>query len=204
MTDDETFRLILIAGFVTVIPIAAYHRIKAATREKLDRLQEGLFILISLRLMGFVGMAGLLAFMIDPGSMAWSSFPLPTWLRWFGVALGVLAASLLTWTLHTLGKNLTDTVVTRKNATLVTGGPYRWVRHPFYVAVALALLANSLVTANWYIFAIGATAFTLLAIRSRTEERNLIARFGDDYRKYIQQTGKFWPRIGGANVAKAR
>ncbi len=44
-------------------------------------------------------------------------------------------------TLRSLGKNLTDTVVTRRAHTLVTSAPYRWVRHPFYDALALAVLA---------------------------------------------------------------
>ena len=36
--------------------------------------------------------------------------------------------------MHTLGKDLTDTGVTRKDHELVTGGPYPFVRHPFYCA----------------------------------------------------------------------
>ena len=74
--------------------MGVYHRLKAATSEKLDRRQEGLFLLISIRLLAAVGMLGLLAFVIDPTWMAWSSVPLPSWLRWAGVAVGVLAAML--------------------------------------------------------------------------------------------------------------
>jgi protein-S-isoprenylcysteine O-methyltransferase Ste14 len=195
MTNDEIFRLILIGGFLAVLPVGVYHRLKAATSEKLDRRQEGLFLLISIRLLAAVGMLGLLAFMIDPMWMAWSSVPLPVWLRWAGVAIGVLAALLLTWTFRSIGKNITDTVVTRKEHSLVMTGPYRWVRHPFYVAFALAMLANSLVTANWYVFAIGAVVFLLLVIRTSKEEEKLIERFGDDYRQYMVTTGRFWPRL---------
>ncbi len=99
-------------------------------------------------------------------------------------------------TFRSLGKNLTDTVVTRTHHTLVTTGPYAWVRHPFYAAFALATVANALVAANWFLFVTGALAFTLLVIRCRTEERNLIARFGDEYRAYAKRTGRFLPRIG--------
>src|SRR5437867_1328882 len=169
--------------------------IKSRTGEKLDRLQEGIFILISLRLLGLLGIIGLLAFIINPSWMAWSSVPLPQWLRWIGVALGVVAAVLLVWTLRTLGKNLTDTVVTRKEHTLVTTGPYRWVRHPFYVFFALAVLANSLVAANWFLFITGAAAFLLLVVRTRKEEAKLVERFGDAYHQYMSRTGRFFPRI---------
>jgi protein-S-isoprenylcysteine O-methyltransferase Ste14 len=99
------------------------------------------------------------------------------------------------WTFRTLGKNLTETVVTRKEHTLVTTGPYRWIRHPFCVAAALAFLGNSLAAANWFLFVTGGVAVLLLVIRSRKEEENLIARFGDDYRNYMQRTGRFVPHV---------
>jgi protein-S-isoprenylcysteine O-methyltransferase Ste14 len=123
MSDDQVFRLILLAGFVLFMPIGIYHRLKAHTGEKLDRRQEGLFILITLRLVGLTAMVGFVAYLIHPPSMAWASVPLPFWLRWTGVGLALLASGLLVWMFRTLGRNLTDTVVTRKQHALVTTGP---------------------------------------------------------------------------------
>jgi protein-S-isoprenylcysteine O-methyltransferase Ste14 len=202
MGEDGTFRMILLVGLVILVPIAAYHRVRSQlTGEKLDRSQEGLFILLTLRPLGFAMMAGLIAFIISPAAMAWSSVPLPTWMRWIGVALGVVAGVLLTWTLRTLGKNLTDTVVTKREHTLVTTGPYRWIRHPFYSSVALAVIANSLTAANWFIFISGGLVVMLLVIRSGREEENLIARFGDRYRNYMRRTGRFLPRMSSQGAA---
>jgi protein-S-isoprenylcysteine O-methyltransferase Ste14 len=196
MNYDQPFRIALIVGALIVFPIMAYHRLKSqATREKLDRWQEGPFILFTLRPLGVAAMVGLLAFMINPAWMAWSSVRLPEWLRWAGVGGGVLSGGLLIWTLRSLGANLTDTVVTRKEHTLVTSGPYRWVRHPFYDAVGLAILANSLTAANWFLFLTGGSAFVLMIVRSRTEEQHLLRHFGDSYRAYAEQTGRFLPRI---------
>lgn len=195
MNDDQLFRWVLVLEFVLLLPVGFYHRLRAATSERLDRRQEGLVLLISIRLFGLLGMLGFVAYMIDPTWMAWSSVPLPVWLRWAGVGLGVLAAALLVWTFRNLGRNITDTVVTRKEHFLVTTGPYRWVRHPFYLSVALAMLANSLVIVNWYVFATGAVVFVLLVLRTSKEEKNLIERFGDDHRQYMATTGRFWPRL---------
>jgi protein-S-isoprenylcysteine O-methyltransferase Ste14 len=41
----------------------------------------------------------------------------------------------------------------------------------------------------------GCAVVALLVVRTRTEEEKLLARFGEDYRAYIQQTGRFLPRI---------
>ncbi len=197
MSDDDTFRIVLLAGMLIVLPIAAWHRVRSATGEKLDRRQEGLFILLTLRPLGLAMIAGLIAFIVSPRAMAWSSLTLPLWLRWTGVALGTIAGALLIWTFRSLGKNLTDTVVTRKEHTLVTAGPYRWIRHPFYVSVALAVISNALVAANWFLLVTGALVLALLVLRTAREEENLLARFGEGYADYMRRTGRFVPRLSG-------
>ncbi len=189
------FRWVLLIGLVIVIPIAAYHRFRAHTGEKLDRRQEGLFILLTLRPLGLLMMAGLIAYVVDPSLMAWSSLGLPGWLRFLGAEVAVIASLLLFWTLRSLGANLTDTVATRANHTLVTTGPYRWIRHPFYTAVAFIMAGNALAAANWFLFLTGGLVFLLLAVRSRREEENLIQRFGDRYRDYMRSTGRFLPQL---------
>lgn len=197
MSNDQTFRILLIIGAAVVFPIAVYHRVRSqATGERLDRRQEGWFILLTLRPVGIAAMLGLLAYMINPAWMRWSSMPLPVWLRWTGIGLGVLAGFLVTWTMHTLGRNLTDTIVTRKEHSLVTKGPYRWIRHPFYICVTLMMLANGLATTNWFILICGTLAVLLLVKRTPIEEQKLLDRFGDEYRAYAQRTGRFFPRIG--------
>jgi protein-S-isoprenylcysteine O-methyltransferase Ste14 len=196
MSDDQTFRLVLLTGFLLLFPFALYYRLRSqATGEKLDRWQEGPFILFTLRAAGIAFILGLIAFLIDPSRMVWAEVPLPRALRWAGVGVGILGGSVLAWTLPTLGPNLTDTVVTRRSHTLVTTGPYRWVRHPFYVGVALSIAANSLAAANWFLMASGAAVLGLIGLRTRIEEEKLRERFGAEYDAYRQRTGRFFPRI---------
>jgi protein-S-isoprenylcysteine O-methyltransferase Ste14 len=204
MTHDQTFRMALIVGAVLLLPVMIYHRVKSqSTGERLDRWQEGPFILFTLRPIGVSAMLGLVAFMIDPAWMAWASVPLPVWLRWTGVGLGAVAGALVIWTLRSLGPNLTDTVVTRNKHTLIMTGPYRWVRHPFYDAVGLTLLANSMAAANWFVFLTGGLVVILLMVRTHAEEQHLLARFGDSYRAYAERTGRFVPRISGKGAFEA-
>jgi len=193
--DDGVFRWVMVAGFVAVVAVIAPHRVRAATNEKLDRRKEGACMLATLRPAGGALWLSAIAYMINPAFMAWSSVLLPVWLRWTGVGLALIAALVVVWMFRTLGRNLTDTVVTRKQHTLVTNGPYRWVRHPLYTLAVLLGVANSLAAANWFFVAAGCLVFLLLAIRTRKEEENLLARFGDDYRNYMQRTGRFVPRF---------
>ncbi len=194
MTDDLA-RIILLVGFGVVTPVGIYHRLQSRTDERLDRRQEGWLILLSLRPLALACMVGLVAFLIEPSWMAWASFRLPNLARWIGVVFGVVAGGLLIWTFHSLGHNLTDTVVTRRNATLVTHGPYRWVRHPCYLAFAMAVIANTLVTASGFLAITGIAAFLAIVARTSIEENKLIDRFGRDYVEYMRRTGRFLPRI---------
>ena len=87
----------------------------------------------------------------------------------------------------------------REQATLVTTGPYRWIRHPMYTAALTLGVAATLITANAVMAIGGLGMFALLAARSRTEERRLIEKFGDAYRDYQRRTGRFLPRRGVAD-----
>jgi protein-S-isoprenylcysteine O-methyltransferase Ste14 len=196
MSQDEPFRIALLLVFGAIVPVGIYYRVKSqATRERLDRRQEGLFMLATLRPVAGVFWVGLMAWLIKPASMAWSAVPLPLWVRWAAVGLAVMGAVLLAWAFRCLGPNLTDTVVTRRTHALVFRGPYRWIRHPFYDSVGFLMLGISLAAANWFLLLTGALVFSLLVFRTRTEEAKLTERFGDSYRGYMQTTGRFLPRL---------
>ena len=70
------------------------------------------------------------------------------------------------------------------------------MRHPFYDAVFLSVLANALVAANWFLFAGGLMTFGLIVLRTSREEDRLVARFGESYREYMNRTGRFLPKFG--------
>ena len=196
MNHDEPFRTIAAILALVLFPLMLYFRLKSRTNERLDRRQEGLFVLLTLRPIGFATLLALFAYLTNPASMAWAAAPFPSWLRWVGVGEAIAAGMLIVWTMSTLGRNLTDTVVTREHHTLVVNGPYRFVRHPFYAALALWMTAFSFMAANWFVLAGSLAVLALLVIRTAAEEERLVARFGDSYRQYMNRTGRFLPKIG--------
>ena len=72
-----------------------------------------------------------------------------------------------------------------------TPGVYRWVRHPLYVGWLLVFWSAPTMTASHLLFAIGTTAYILIAIVF--EERDLIAHFGDSYANYRARTPMLLP-----------
>lgn len=196
MHTETPFRIALVVVILLTMSVTIYHRLQAGrSGEKVSRNEEGLAFAIVLRLAGFALWIATFGYLIFPESVQWASIPLPTWIRWIGVIAGVFCSWLFYWTLHSLGKNLTDTVAIRSGATLVTHGPYRWVRHPYYVAAALLMASVTVLTANWLIGLTSLIVLVLLAVRTPKEEEMLVERFGDDYREYMRKTGRFLPRL---------
>jgi protein-S-isoprenylcysteine O-methyltransferase Ste14 len=197
--NDNLFRMIAVLLFLSAASISIYHRRKAdrAGGEKISLRSEGLVLMLTLRIGGLALWAGLLAYLINPGWMAWSRVDLPEWARWAGAALGVLAVALAYWVFTSLGSNVTPTVVTRSAHKLVTSGPYRWVRHPLYSMGLILFLAFALLAENAFIAGMAVLGFLALDARLPKEEAGLVERFGDEYRAYRQRTGKYLPKWNG-------
>ena len=196
MQVETWFRISLVVLILITLAIGIPHRLKAASSgEHISHREEGYLFAAILRFAGLLLGISTLAYLLFPMSIAWASFPIPTSLRWFAAIVAIASTTLFYWTLSSLGKTLTDTVVTRKDAVLVTHGPYRWVRHPFYVCAALLMTSVTGLTANWLIGISSMLVLTLLAIRTPKEEQMLLQRFADDYRRYIETTSRFIPRF---------
>ncbi|GAA2416092.1 isoprenylcysteine carboxylmethyltransferase family protein [Streptomyces coeruleofuscus] len=95
-------------------------------------------------------------------------------LAWSMLALVLLAQGLRWWCIATLGRQWNTRVIVVPGAARVTGGPYRWIPHPNYVAVVVEGLALPLVHSAW-ITAVVFTALNglLLATRVRAEDAAL-------------------------------
>lgn len=157
---------------------------------------EGLMVAVAVRLLLLASFVGLCWKMIDPAALAWADMHLPHALRWSGAPLAFIGLLLLASALHVLGRNFSTSVVIREDQTLVTRGPYRWMRHPVYTAFVCIWLGFLLLTDNWFAGGTGLAAFAIImAVRVPREERLLLERFGADYEAYRRKTGRFLPRF---------
>jgi methyltransferase len=87
-----------------------------------------------------------------------------------GLAL-VATMALRWWVIATLGERWTTRVLVLPGAPLVAGGPFRWLRHPNYLAVAVEMFALPLVHGAWLTALLwGGTNLGLLAVRIAAED----------------------------------
>ena len=100
--------------------------------------------------------------------------PFHLWLAIPMIVMLLLAQGVRYWSITTLGERWTVRVFELPGAPLVTGGPYRFLHHPNYVAVVIEIVALPMVHTAW----LTALVFTvlnalMLVIRIRSEEQAL-------------------------------
>jgi protein-S-isoprenylcysteine O-methyltransferase Ste14 len=78
---------------------------------------------------------------------------------------------------------------------LVSRGLFSRIRHPIYGGMLLASAGLACVTADLLSVAVAAAAWLGLPVQARLEEAFLLSRYPDEYRNYVEQTGRFWPRV---------
>ncbi len=90
--------------------------------------------------------------------------------------------------------NLTASPVPRKDSSLVTGGPYKYVRHPMYTSLVLIFLPA--VSDNYTPSRLAVLVLFLLIIslKIKLEEELLAARYSD-YSNYRTKTKKLFPYL---------
>jgi protein-S-isoprenylcysteine O-methyltransferase Ste14 len=121
--------------------------------------------------------------------------PLPDWLSWLGLLLGIISLALQVWVHVTLQKNWLAASKSGKKNIVIASGPYSQIRHPLYLALMLLLVGLSLIS--------GFSLFLLLTLLSlpffnnsaKKEETIMVQQFGDEYRSYMKNVGRFFPRI---------
>ena len=106
-------------------------------------------------------------------------------------AVEILAAALCAgglilaiWARHAIGSNWSGIVTLKRDHELVTGGPYRYVRHPIYSAILLMFLATALAADRLGGFVGFVLCFASFWIKLRQEEALMMRHFPDEYPVY--------------------
>lgn len=113
-----------------------------------------------------------------------------------GILVLLVATALLVWAQETMGRAWRPAIPPADGGDLVTGGPFRAVRNPAYLAMLAAGLGAVLLAQNLLTFAGWISLLTSLMLTARAEEPLLHSRHGDAYRDYAARVGRFVPGVG--------
>ena len=194
MRNQLGFRVILSTLYVLVVVVRLYYmRRGSESGQTISRTREERLKLPLLASINVLGSIAGLVYVFAPQRTRWATLPTPAWSRWVGVGLGIVSLPLFAWIHDALGKNWSLALVIKEQHTLVSSGPFRWIRHPMYSTFFLQSLAFFLLSANWVIGIAGLGTSILCVARVGDEEALMIEEFGDQYRAYMERTGRFLP-----------
>ena len=116
------------------------------------------------------------------------------------VMLGVLLVGLATvvrnWSIATLGPYHSIHIELREEQRLITSGPYRYLRNPYYISNAVELIGFPIVAHAKFALLISLSLYIpALLIRVFLEEKALKAKFGAPYCHYSSQVPRILPRL---------
>lgn len=112
-----------------------------------------------------------------------------------GVAIIIVGLAFAVWARLHLKSNWSGVVTVKRDHQLIRSGPYRWVRHPIYSGVILAMAGAAIENGRLRGILGVLLVFIGFWIKSRKEEDFMRQTFGEDYEVYCQSRGSLLPRL---------
>ena len=183
----ELISAYLWAGFLIVWSLWAIWTKPTERRESAgSRLSYTLFVLAGFYL--------LFARRVRLSWLNWPILPPAGWVTALAVAMTSAGLLFAIWARAHLGGNWSGTVTMKVGHELVRSGPYRWVRHPIYSGIFLAVLGMAVERRELRSIDALALIYAGFFRKIRKEEQFMNTLFGAGYDEYRRTTGALIPR----------
>jgi protein-S-isoprenylcysteine O-methyltransferase Ste14 len=116
------------------------------------------------------------------------------WMEGVGLAVFLLGLGLAVWARLFLGQNWGTPMSQKQDPELVTGGPYRFVRHPIYSGILLAMIGTAIAVALYWL-AVAVIMGVYFGYSATVEERNMARVFPQAYPAYKRATKMLVPFV---------
>lgn len=111
-----------------------------------------------------------------------------------GLAMFAVGLGLAIWARARLGRNWGTPMSEKNEPELVTTGPYRWIRHPIYSGIILAMLGTA-VAVNIYLLVVAALLGGYFVYSAFVEQRFMAGQFPATYAAYTRATKMLVPFV---------
>ena len=193
----QTAKIFFVLGTIAYMAIRVPFAVKRrkATQDKVKkvergRLEKGLVLVV------FIGMMVVPLIYVTTDWFSVADYLFLPANAWAGVVLWVIATYLFFRSHKDLGVEWSPVLELKEEHKLITNGVYKKVRHPMYTSIWLFAVAQALLLPNWIVGLSGVVSFGILYfLRVGAEEQMLVTEFGDQYRRYMEMTGRLFLRL---------
>jgi protein-S-isoprenylcysteine O-methyltransferase Ste14 len=112
-----------------------------------------------------------------------------------GLALTFAGLAFAIWARMLLGGNWSSDVTLKRDHELIVVGPYRWVRHPIYTGILLALIGTALAVGEWRAVLAVVLAAAAFWRKLGIEEAVMRRQFGESYTRYGERVPALIPFV---------
>jgi protein-S-isoprenylcysteine O-methyltransferase Ste14 len=116
-------------------------------------------------------------------------------LRYAGLVLYAAGFLLMHWTEAYLGRQFSVEVTIQKDHELLTGGPFKYIRHPRYLGIIIFSIGIALIFISWIGLSLSLLILLVLLWRISDEEKLMMDGFGTKWEDYSNSTKKLIPFI---------
>ena len=141
----------------------------------------------------YVGIQFLL-FLVYLYDMPFLHFTLSSIVKDIFLAVSLIGIGIALLSMMQLNIHLSPFPSPKKGSKLVQNGLYKYVRHPIYSGVLIALFGYGVYTTSSYRLIISFSLLVLFYYKSKYEEMHLQRNFSD-YKSYQKTTGRFFPKL---------
>ena len=125
--------------------------------------------------------------------------PLLLNLRWLAALMTVICLGATIYCWRWMGRNWRVGVTPDEQTELITGGPFRHVRHPIYSVSMLMMVCTLFAVPIWPLLVASMLHIILMNLKARNEETWMAQAHGQAYTDYRKQAGRFFPKLGPAS-----
>ncbi|TFG28789.1 isoprenylcysteine carboxylmethyltransferase family protein [Candidatus Thorarchaeota archaeon] len=204
MVSSLFFRISFLMLWATFGVVRGYYARKTKTHESLSGVTEKLkaaerdmstAFKILTGVITVVGGVGLILYLLAPPWWTWTYLPLGEWFQWLGIFVAIPPIFYLIWVHRHLDTQWSIALELQEDHKLIKTGPYKKVRHPMYLGIFIYTIGLIFISADILVFLFFGFSIWVNYRRIPDEEQMMIDEFGDEYREYMEHSGKLLPPV---------
>ena len=195
MTNSSLLFKILYCLFLFIYGLIRFIFAKGVKNIKIKKSKDDIFEKIK-DFIAFLGMAFIPLISIFTPFLNNFEIKIPLLILFFSI-IGIALDLYFFYLIHKqLGMNWSPILEIKENQKLIKDGVYKYIRHPMYTQLLLWNILQGILLSNYFVEFFGILTMVIFYFsRINSEEELMIEEFGEEYIKYMENTGRLFPKF---------